>query len=76
MNISEQDFQYMLECQERDLATLLVEEHHMTIHQALDTLYNSETYRALTNEQTGLFYQSPLYVFSYLQNELQTGKMS
>ena len=67
MNISESDFQYMLECQERDIATLLVEEHHMTIHQALDILYASDTYKAL---------QSPRYVFSYLYEEMKTGRMT
>ena len=76
MNVSESDFQYMLECQERDIATLVVEEHHMTIHQALDTLYASDTYKALQNPKTGLYFQSPRYVFSYLYEEMKTGRMT
>lgn len=75
MKVSESDFQYMLECQERDIATILVEEKHFTIHQALDILYGSETYKALQNPKTGLYFQSPLYVYSYLANEMATGKM-
>ena len=76
MNVSESDFQYMLECQERDIATILVEEQHMTIHQALDTLYASDTYKALQNPKTGLYFQSPRYVFSYLHEEMKTGRMA
>jgi len=75
MKVSESDFQYMLECQERDIATLLVEEYHMTIHQALDILYNSDTYKALQNPQTGLYFQSPRYILSYLEDEIRSGKM-
>ena len=36
MKVTELDFQFMLECQERDIATILVEECGMSIHQALD----------------------------------------
>jgi len=75
MKVSETDFQYMLECQERDIATLLVEEQHMTIHQALDVLYGSETYRALQNPNTGLYFQSPQYIYSYLAEEIATGRL-
>lgn len=75
MKVSEADFQYMLECQERDIATILVEEENMTIHQALDVLYGSETYKALQNPNTGLFFQSPQYVYSYLYDELTKGKI-
>lgn len=74
MKVSESDFQYMLECQERDIATLLVQEQHMTIHQALDVLYGSETYKALQNPKTGLYFQSPQYIYSFLSDEIATGK--
>lgn len=55
MNVIDKDFQYMLECMERDLATLLVEKRGMTIRQALSVLYDSETYRLLQKPNTGLF---------------------
>jgi hypothetical protein len=48
----------------------------MTIHQALDTLYASDTYKALENPKTGLYFQSPRYVFSYLHEEMKTGRMA
>ena len=75
MKVTKNDFQYMLECMERDLATLLVEKRGITIRQALSILYDSDTYRLLQNPNTGLYFQSPQYVYSYLQEEVEQGKI-
>ena len=45
------------------------------MEQALDMYYNSETFERLSDPSTGLYYQSPGYVYDYLRNELTTGKM-
>ncbi len=47
-----------------------------TMTEALDMVINSETYEILRNERSGLYYQSPLYVFDFLVNELRKGKIS
>ena len=47
----------------------------MTIRQALSILYDSDTYRLLQNPNTGLYFQSPQYVYSYLQEEIEQGKI-
>ncbi len=47
-----------------------------TMTEALDMVINSETYEILRNEKSGLYYQSPLYVFDFLVNELSKGKIS
>ena len=39
-------------------------------------VYNSELYKRLNDLDTGLYYQSPLYVYHYLQNELKTGSLA
>lgn len=75
MRVSKSDFKYMVECIERDVATLLVEENNMTIHQALDSLYLSDTYQKLINPATGLYFQSPVYIYSCLTDELTKGKL-
>lgn len=75
MKVTKNDFQYMLECMERDLATHLVEKRGITIRQALSILYDSDTYRLLQNPNTGLYFQSPQYVYSYLQEEIEQGKI-
>lgn len=68
--------QYRLECMECDLATLLVEKRGLTIRKALSVLYDSETYRLLQKPNTGLFFQSPHYMYSYLQEEMDGGRIS
>lgn len=70
------DFRFMKDSVAAELATMLVETRSMSFEQALDTLLNSETYQKLSNPETGLYYQSPLYVYDYLQNELLTGKLA
>lgn len=76
MNVTENDFNFMVDCIERDVATLLVEKDKMTIHQALDALYLSDTYQKLHTPTTGLYFKSPVYVYSCLIQELKTGKLS
>jgi len=60
----------------KDLAILLMEQNHeLTIEQSLATVFNSDTYQKILNEKTTLYYQSPRYVFSFLDNELKSGRM-
>jgi hypothetical protein len=69
------DIEYQIECTVRDLVVLLVERHNMDIKTALNTLYNSDTYTKLKDVRTGLYFQSPLYVYDFLENEITKGKM-
>jgi len=54
------------------LAQILIEEQHYSMEQALDVVYNSNTFRNLQNTATGLYYQSVGYVFDDLQKELES----
>ena len=45
------------------------------MEQALSSVINSDTYLRLQEDATALYYQSPRYVYSFLANELKTGKM-
>lgn len=70
------DFKYMAEAMVVDLAELLSKDFGMSVCEALDTLYNSETYAKLINRDTGLYFQSARYVYSFLKNELTMGKIA
>lgn len=70
------NIEYMNECMTRDLAVMLVEDYQISIPEALEILYNSETYEKLQDERTGLYFQSPVYVYDFLQNELKNGKIA
>ena len=69
------DFNYMKEALATDLAELIANDFGLTIIDALDTLYGSETYMKLCDPKTGLYFQSTLYVYSFLKNELLTAKL-
>ena len=60
----------MQEDMNADLIQILMEEYGYTLEKAMETLYNSETFARLQNADTGMFYQSPGYVYSFLANEL------
>lgn len=68
-------FEYMKEAMTTDLAELLSKDYNISIIESLDTLYSSETFSKLSDPNTGLYFQSSLYVYSILTNELTTGKM-
>jgi hypothetical protein len=57
-----------------ELAGYLVEDYHFTPQKAIDVLYTSETFERLQDSGTGLYYQSPGYVYSFLQDELELAK--
>ena len=70
------EFEYMKEGMAADLAELLSKDFNMNICEALDTLYESETYTKLCDSATGLYFQSPKYVYTLLNSELKTGRVS
>ena len=70
------DVQFQVECLSTELAEMLMGKYGWDIKKALDELYSSETYKRLCNPECGLYYESAIYVFSYLQNEIETGMVS
>ncbi len=69
------DIDYMNECMARDLAVMLMEDKHVSMSEALDAIFLSETYAKLQNPDTGLYFQSPVYVYDVLQQEMKRGKL-
>ena len=70
MKLSAGQIKMMQEYMYADLIQILMEEYGYTLEKAMETLYNSETFARLQNADTGMFYQSPGYVYSFLANEL------
>ena len=69
------DADYLIECMSKDLVLLLMEDFELDMKTALRTLYTSDTYAKLQDTRTGLYFQSPSYVYDFLKNEIKTGKM-
>jgi hypothetical protein len=70
MRLSRSQIKIMQEEMYADLIQLLMEKHGYSIEKAMEILYNSETFSRLQDANTGLYYQSPGYVYSFLNNEL------
>ncbi|MBD5341024.1 MAG: hypothetical protein HDR94_05555 [Bacteroides sp.] len=73
--MNDSDFKYMKEAIAADVAELLTKDLDINIIKALNILYNSQTYSKLNDPDTGLYFQSSGYVYSFLKNELKTGNL-
>lgn len=70
-----EDIQFQIECLSAELAQMLMHEYGWDIRRALDELYGSQTYSKLNDPLCGLYYQGAVYIFQYLKNEIETGKL-
>ena len=70
------DIQFQIECLSTELVTMLMEEYGWDMRQALDELYSSETFKKINDPGCGLYFESAVYVFSFLKNEIETGKIA
>ena len=69
------EIEFVIEELVKEMALRLMDERGLTMKQALDTIYNSETYTKILDLRTGLYSQSTTYVYSFLENEILTGKL-
>ena len=70
MKVTQAEFQNMKEEIVKDLISRLMEERGITMQEAFDVVYQSRLFEKLNNPNTGLYFQSSGYVYSYLQDEL------
>lgn len=70
------DIQFQIECLSRELVEMLMDTYGWDIKRALDELYTSETFARLNDPKCGLYYEGPVYVFSFLKNEIEHGKLA
>ena len=45
-----------------------MQDYNISIEQALDFIYNSDTYQKLNDKETGLYVESPAYIYQLLDN--------
>ena len=72
MKLTDEQKEIMKEDMTEELITMLMASRHYSMNEAMDVLYNSDTFSRLEDDNTGLYYQSPGYVYSYLNQELTT----
>ncbi|MDO4933132.1 MAG: hypothetical protein Q4E71_00835 [Prevotella sp.] len=74
MKLTEQQIKMMQEEMYAQLIELLIKRHGVTMDTAINMFYNSDAYDRLADKNTGLYFQSPGYVYSYLNDEITRGK--
>ena len=67
----QEDFQFMVEGMISDLIQILMDRKGLSLPEAADIVYTSKTYEHILNPETMLYFQSPGYVYSYLESELE-----
>lgn len=70
MTVSQVEYQDMVEAISSDMVQRLMERKGMTLREAFDALYTSNTYRVLNIPESAYFYQSPGYVYEQLMTEI------
>lgn len=65
--------QQMIEYMFQDLVEMLTEDKNLEYDKAMHIIYDSEIYEKLLDIETGLYGESPAYVYDLLQDELKYG---
>lgn len=76
MKLCHNEIEFIINCDVEKIVSLLQEDYCMTILDAFDTIYNSRIYKKLIDTETGLYIQSPLYIYEYLKEEIGEPKMA
>lgn len=57
------------------ITDFLIADFQLDIPSALNIVYTSDTFRALSDKETDLYSQSPSYIYEWLKREFLTGKL-
>ena len=67
--------QQMVEYMVQDLVEMHTETQGVEYDIAMRTIYNSQVYEKLIDTETGLYRESPAYVYGLLQDEFNFGRI-
>jgi len=76
MNVTQVEFNNMKDDIIKDLIAFRMEDSGCTMQQSFDEVYRSRLFTKLCDPDTGLFFQSSRYVYSYLLDELDSSVRS
>ena len=65
----------MMEYMIQDLVEIITEEQHLEFDKAMLILYHSQIYDKIMDPKTGLYRESPAYVYGLLQDEMNFGRI-
>ena len=58
-----------------DIISYIMEDSKLSMVEAMTSLYNSETFAKLNDIETGLYLESPLYVYDIFKTEIAYGRI-
>lgn len=61
--------QFLIESLCEDLVPMIMDKYGLSDKAAIKKLYTSSTFSKLEDPETGLYYQSPVYLFDMLKEE-------
>lgn len=70
MRLTKKQQQFIINCDVEEIVLLLQKEYHLSLIDAFEKVYTSQIYEKLTNIKTGLYLQSPAYIYDYLKEEI------
>ena len=68
--MSENEFQFVMDCDVETLVAFLQEDYDMPLSDAFEKVYSSKVFEKLKDRQTGLYLQSPAYIYGFLREEM------
>lgn len=65
----------LMEYSVQDIISYMVEDLKIEYDKAMEVFYNSQTFEKLQDEETGLYLESPAYVYGIFQDERNFGEI-
>lgn len=68
--MNENEFQFVMDCDVEALVSYLQEDYQLSLPDAFEKVYSSKVFEKLKDRQTGLYLQSPAYIYGFLGEEM------
>lgn len=66
---------YLIEGITKDIIAYIMEDEDVDLSTAITQFHNSETFAKLSDEDTGLYIESPAYVYEIFKDEMKYGRL-
>ena len=67
--------QYLVEGITKDIIAYIIDDEGVDLSTAITQFLNSETFAKLSDENTGLYIESPAYVYEIFKDEMKYGRL-
>ncbi len=71
MKLTKNQLQFVINCDVETIVSYLQHDLKLSVLEVFDKIYSSNIYQKSVNSKTGLYLQSPDYIYDYLRNEIK-----